>query len=195
MAQEKYTLVEGGIEIRTRLASDSKETYQLFLDATVVGRESDQFAREEKAARILELLDDSGIGRAGRDGIDNPDFLVQIGFSRAGYGVFGMNAELLWPSVSDKVASELATSAMRSMARDVGLCSEDQINRMVYASVSRAHGITLETNPIGSCSLDTDGSDYRSDQDRVSLYAHNLYTHEMQLVCLSGLIAIASLRE
>jgi len=53
------------------------------------------------------------------------------------------------------------------------------------------NGITLETNPVGACSMDTDGTDYDEDSEKIKLYDHNLYNHEMQLICIAGLVALA----
>ncbi len=65
------------------------------------------------------------------------------------------------------------------------------LDDLVYAQVNRQHGVTLETNPIASASLDTDGNSYNPEDSVIELSAHNMYAHEMQLICLSGLIAIA----
>jgi len=108
--------------------------------------------------------------------------------------VYGMNAEILRPRVSDKAAALAATHAMQQMAHDLGTYADKDIPGMVYAQVSTAQGITLETNPAGSSSMDTDGDEYEATSEKISLYAHNLYTHEMQLICISGLIALAKAR-
>lgn len=194
MSSEKYTLIEGGILVKTKLSADSDEPYELFLDATAVRKTNDQFERQEKTARILELLDESRIGYDRRAGLDDTNLAIDIGFTSRGYGVYGMDAEMAWPAVTDVEASLAGTRAMRQMAYDLGTYSDKQIPGMVYAHVDRARGITLETNPAGSCSMDTDGSEYRPTADRVTLYAHNLYTHEMQLICIAGLISITQLK-
>jgi hypothetical protein len=198
MKKEKYTLVDGGLTIETKLSLDDPEPYPLFIDATAVGRTDDFFEREQRARRILELLDESNIdGRwhSGEEG--NASATIAIGFQQRGYGVYGMTAELDWPDLSDEAASRLASTAMRHMARAIGLhddVSERELRRRVYASVSRQSGITLETNPAASSSMDTDGMEYTPGGERASLYSHNLYTHSMQLVCISGIIALARAR-
>ncbi|MDN5275995.1 MAG: hypothetical protein JWN33_644 [Candidatus Saccharibacteria bacterium] len=103
----------------------------------------------------------------------------------------GMSAELAWPELADQDIQQVATDAMRSSAVNLRYASRRIIPSLVYALVSRSEGITLETNPAGSCSLDTDGMHYDPEASKVELYAHNLYAREMQLICLSGLVAIA----
>jgi len=190
--REKYKLVEEGIVVKTRLSATDDEPYELLLDATVAGRGVDDFESGERARGILELLDESGINHGGRNGVGQHGFEVHIGRVRYGYGVFRMSAELKWPAVSDQSASNIATDAMRRMARNLGIYKDKNIDSLVYANVRRSDGITLETNPAGSCGMDTDGMKYSPDSETVSLIDHNLYTHEMQLVCISGLIALAN---
>jgi len=182
MENRKYALVEGGIVINTRLAEDSDETYPLFLDATAVKRHDDREERESRVDIILRHIQEANVGQ---------DLELSIGFEQRGYGVYGMEAEFDWPNLPDDQAARIATNAMRRMATDLGTYADEMLPGMVYARVRRADGITLETNPVASSSMDTDGTEYRASSERVTLYAHNLYTHEMQLICISGLIALA----
>lgn len=193
MSSENYTLVEGGMLLRTRLSADLDHHYQLFVDATAVSRSTDQHEGEAKARRILELLDESNIANNWRDGRADVDLEIQIGYESRGYGAYGMSAKLTRPSVSDTTASRVATYAMQQMAYNLGTYSAKDIPGMVYAHVSQSDGITLETNPVGSSSMDTDGNEYTENSGKISLYAHNLYTHQIQLICISGLIALAKL--
>ena len=194
MSSEKYTLVEGGILVETKLAEKVNEPYQLFLDATVVRRAKDRNEQEAKTRKILEYLDESNIGHNQEVKDQTSDLEIQIGFERRGYGVFGMSAEMLRPTISDREASRIATEGMQQMARNLGIYSDDQIPGMVYAFISQERGMVFETNPAGACSMDTDGMEYDPMSERISLNSHNLYTHEMQLICISGLIALAKAR-
>lgn len=198
MSSEKYTIVEGGLLVKSRLSHDSDESYDLFLDATAVRRSDDELIREEKAERILQLLDESNIGndwvRGQEDDHQTSDLEVQIGYHRYAYGIFRISAEIARPKVSDEVATIVATQAMRQMAYDLGTYTDSLIPGLVYAQVSRADGITLESNSAGSCSMDTDGMHYDETSEMISLGDHNLYTHQMQLICISGLIALAKAR-
>jgi len=194
MSSEKYTLVEGGFLIESRLSEDIDESYRLFVDATAVRRSEDDEEKELKARQILRLLDQSNIGNEWTEAYQPTDLEILIGYTPLGYGAIGMSAELNWPKVSDETASLIATQAMRQMAHDLGMYPDRQIPGLVYAQVDRRFGITLETNPAGSCSMDTDGGEYEQDSERVSLVSHNLYTHQMQLICISGLIALAKAR-
>ena len=194
MTNEKYTLVEGGILVKTKLSADIDEPYELFLDATAAQRLELQ-DRNDAVRRILEILDESNIGNYWRtDGYGNADLEVQIGYEQRGYGVFDMSAEIVRPTVSDNFATLIATQAMRQMAHDLGTYPDKDISSLVYAQVSTTDGITLETYPIGSCSMDTNGDKYNENSEKITLSAHNLYTHDMQLICISGLIALARAR-
>ena len=189
MSSEKYTLVEGGILIDTQLAENSNEQYPLFLDATSVRRMGDdRQGREETAARFLTYLDESGI-----DGYDeeNPDVAIMIGYESLGYGVYGMRAEINRPTISDRDATLVATRAMRQMANDLRTYPKREIPGMVYAQILGESGMVLETGGNNSSSMDTDGTRYKPTSDRITLHSHNLYTHEMQLICISGIIALA----
>ena len=189
MSSEKYTLVEGGILIDTQLAENSNERYPLFLDATSVRRMDDNSQEKEAtAARFLTYLDESGI-----DGYDeeSPDVSIMIGFNSVGYGVYGMEAEIKRPTIADRAATLIATRAMRQMAYDLGTYPKKEIPMLVYAHVLGDSGLSFETNPAGACSMDTDGYEYKPTSDRITLHSHNLYTHQMQLICISGIIALA----
>jgi len=191
MSSEKYTLIEGGILVETKLSENVDDSYQLFLDATSVRHIKSQAEREEKTAQLLRYLDESNIGHDWARGEVVPDLEIGIGYNRIGYGVFGMDATILRPSISDEEATFIATRAMRQMAHDLGTYSDKDIPGMVYANVSTEQGMTLETNPAAASSIDTDGSEYDPLSERIFLYSHNLFSHESQLICISGLIALA----
>lgn len=194
MNSEKYTLVDGGISIDAKLSADNDEVYKLFVDATAVSRADTLHEGEARAKQILQLLDESNIGNRYQTGRNDSDLSVQIGYKQRGYGVYGLHAEIARPTVPDDEATRVATQAMRRMAHDLGLYPDAQIPGMVYARVSHVQGITLETSGEGSCSLETDGGSYDQTSETIELYPHNLYAHQMQLVCISGLIALVKAR-
>ncbi len=101
-----------------------------------------------------------------------------------------MFAEVKRSTEDNLSLGRLATEAMLKTARELKYGNRDILDGMVYAQVDN-NGVTLETNPGGSCSLDTDGSDYDNNSETIKVYAHNLYSNEMQLICLSGLIRLA----
>jgi len=195
MIRGNYKLTEGGFLVRTQLSEQNKATYPLFLDATAVGRAKDMKEKEARAKRILEILYASGIAYGGRNGLGDSRFSINIGFQQVAYGVYGMGAELRWPKLSDARASAIGTEAMRAMARDLKLYPETEIGGMVYAGIQRAYGMTFGTNPAASSSMDTDGMEYSPQAKKVNLYAHNLYTRQMQLVCIKGIMAVAGVEQ
>ncbi len=101
-----------------------------------------------------------------------------------------MYAEVKRSTEDNIIMGQIATDSMRRTARELKYCGGDILDSMVYAQVDD-NGVTLETNPLASSSLDTDGSDYDNDSETIKVYAHNLYSHEMQLICLTGLIRLA----
>ena len=102
-----------------------------------------------------------------------------------------MNGRLNRPLDDDGQMERRATAAMRRTARRLQYMPESILDSLVYAEVHNSHGVTIETNPMGSCSLDTDGDYYRPDSESADVYGHNIYSHEIQVICLSGLIAVA----
>lgn len=110
-----------------------------------------------------------------------------------------MGAEVRWPPVEDELMQDITTKVMRRFARDIYYARIDNgygykklIDGLVYARVHRPDGVTLETNPLGSCSLDTNGSWYDPAEEKAELLAHNLYAPDQQLICLAGLAAFSS---
>ena len=179
MLSERIRVVKDGFVI-------SNWTGDFLLDATVVRETPDKSIREENARRIVEIISETGVLNRTPEG--NPPLEVAMGMARRGYGIFGMSARLWRPNSPDVELSRNATGSMRSMTNALGGFIDKDFPA---ASFSTQSGITLETNPAASSSMDTDGQSYKGSQPIIELYAHNLYTHEAQLICLAGLIALA----
>lgn len=125
---------------------------------------------------------------------------LDVGSARAGDGRLWMAAEIARPKLADDTqVSEIATSAMRSVARKMRYMYsaensrhyEKTLSREVWADYVRKKWLTVTTSPIGSCSLDTDGFTYKPDSETIELHQHNLYSHAQQLICLVGVVAVA----
>ncbi len=112
-----------------------------------------------------------------------------------GTGRLGLGFDVRWPNTIDISLNTLATSVMWRAAKELGYMrgngSRDRYRDAVYAQVSRQHGVTLETNPMGSCSVGTDGSYYSPDDSIIELTAHNIVGVDQQFICLAGAVAIA----
>ncbi len=109
-------------------------------------------------------------------------------------GRYGMNVVLRWPQIDPERAADFATSQMRRFARTLTLHSDqpkDLLEDLVYAQASRDTGVVFQTNPMGSCSIESDHQDYTG-IDVVDLWQHNLYNSEQQLICLVGAVAFAN---
>ena len=109
-------------------------------------------------------------------------------------GRYGMNIVLRWPNIDPKHAAEFATAQMRQFARTLALHSKehkDLLEDLVYAQARRDTGVVFQTNPFGSCSIETDHQDYTG-IETVDLWQHNLYKSEQQLICLVGAVSFAN---
>lgn len=104
---------------------------------------------------------------------------------------YGMWAKITWPEAEAREVAKLSTDSMRDTASYLMEEPKWLVDELVYADVSRAHGVTLETNPMGSCSIGTNGQDYDSTAPDFELHAHNIYNHSQQLICLVGVVALA----
>ncbi len=105
-----------------------------------------------------------------------------------------------WPNMSEQPIAALTTNVMRSVARDIRYSRSDNdslaahgrlVDMLVYSQIDRERGVTLETNPLGSCSVGTNGMWYDGGESSFNLESHNLYTHEQQLIVVAGAIALA----
>jgi len=133
---------------------------------------------------------------------EEPEFYARIGSRPIADGRISMMVELRWPEVSDIELSKLATCYMREVANDLRYPnpkdpkkSSRHVEDLVYAQIQREYGAELQTNPIGSCSIGTDGSTYYPSDSLLELTAHNIYSRDQQIICLAGAIAIFNAEE
>jgi len=135
---------------------------------------------------------------------------VNIYPQRVRDGRLPLSASIAWPEASDADVSSFATGIMHGLAiatrykQDLMSRKRDVLSRNVYAHLRRYRdedsyfgwpGVSLQTNPIGSCSVDTSGDEFESDAPMFTVYQHNLYGYKQQLICLGGAIAIANADE
>jgi hypothetical protein len=125
---------------------------------------------------------------------------VYIGESRYEDGVrLPVSVELDWPDgIDDATLSRLGTEYMHAAALGLRMFDgDDEQERLegVFAHVDRTSGLTLQTNPIGSCAVDTVPMDYMLGEGHVRAVDHNIYSAEQQIVCVSGALAIAYAEE
>lgn len=163
---------------------------RLSLNTKRAGNSQDRNIKELKCHDMVQALAEVAAHTPRRK--HDPALQVVLGTERINNGDrFGMTARLRWPERSNSELGSIATRAMRQTALDLRHANQSILPGMVYAQVDRQRGVTLETNPAGSCSMDTDGERYDTNEPFMELNAHNLYTHSMQIICLSGLISIA----
>ncbi len=108
---------------------------------------------------------------------------------------YGMMVAIRWPTAEPRTAAQFATRHMQRFASSVNLNGNQRMNvadDMVYVTADRARGITVETNPLGSCNIGAGGCDYDPESDVVELWQHNIYNPAQQLVCLIGAVGFAT---
>lgn len=178
---------------RVVLAEAGDDVTRLTFNTKRIGRLGDNIVAErDRLKHVIYAL--SAVSSCSMEaGLQDPNMTVNMSLRPIGSDDrLGMDAVLKWPeSVGDFELQVIATNAMVLIANDLRMHSPRLMDGTVYAMVSRDNGITLETNPMGSCSLDTDGATYDPSKPTMELWGHNIYNHKIQLVCLAGLIAIA----
>lgn len=108
---------------------------------------------------------------------------------------YGMMLALRWPKVAPQPAATFATAHMQRFAQSINLNGNKRMNTandMVHVAASREHGITVETNPLGSCNIGAGGYGYDPEPDIVELWQHNIYSPAQQLACLVGAVSFAT---
>lgn len=76
---------------------------------------------------------------------------------------YGMNVVLRWLQIDPERAANFASTQMRQFARTLALHLDQPtwlLNDLVYAEASREIGVVFQTNPMGSCSVESDHQDY-----------------------------------
>lgn len=163
---------------------------RLVFNTPKIGRIADRRIKINRCKQVVTAIDE--ICERTPASQQDPSLSVEIGTSPIGdSNRYGFDATLKWPDAEPRDVQAAATIAMTQTAQDLRYMPRSILAGSVYAIVDRQNGVTLETNPMGSCTLDTDGNQYDPGGEVMDLYAHNLYSHEMQLICLSGLIAVA----
>lgn len=99
-----------------------------------------------------------------------------------------MWARVKWPEQSNEELIELVDHHMRLTAKDLAYPAP---SGLVFSTIRRDLGVTLETNPMKNSSLTTSLETYSEESEFFVLSAQNIYKHDQQLICLVGVIAIA----
>lgn len=158
--------------------------------------------QRDKSLRMLDLeyLNDFLAAYLNFSWLDKDDSVpvaASIGSHKGmnGTGRLAMEAELRWPTTTEEELMPLVSSLMRRVAFGLNYVEQQQrkngYERLIYAQICRENGVTLETNETGSCSIGTDGLEYRAEEPIFKLSAHNLYGVDQQIICLTGVLAIA----
>ncbi len=145
--------------------------------------------RRQAAASITDAL--RRVGEWAQPEERDPRLDVGMGSRYSVDGRLPMYADIAWPEADEEAVEALAEKHMRETAKKLKY-EVPLIEDLVFASVSRARGVTLQTNPVGSCSIDTDGMHYDQADPVFELRAHNIYAPQQQLICFAGTVAIAN---
>ncbi len=104
---------------------------------------------------------------------------------------FFMWSLLRVPDIPDDMLSEYVAQVMRRSAQDIYLHPKRLIDDEVGVSIDGHTVINIEVAKSVSAGMKSDEYEKYSSDELVTLRSHNLTSHLMQLVCLSGLIAVA----
>ena len=170
----------------------------LVFDLARIGRRRDKSRRYEDLTRTTTVM--AAVGNYPCLDETCPNLSISLGTEFTS-GRLPMVAQVKWPEgIKDKELAARATQTMRTVAKDLGYArdvvpghSEYQrlIRDLVYADVQRQRWVSLQTNPMGSCALDTDGDEYSAEDHSFELWAHNLYSPDQQIICWAGAAALA----
>lgn len=168
-----------------------------FIDMTISYDQAFKRRNASKIARLLRaafLLPINAANIAGVEGSD-PQLSASIGAERIGAGRMGMSALVMHPNLVDEEVEHEASEWMQAMATSFGYpqpnASKVFRSSTVFARYDRSRGVELETDPLISCGLTTTGGVYSPEDPVFELTMSNLYSHEQQIICLAGCIAIA----
>lgn len=99
---------------------------------------------------------------------------------------------LTWPTGPESELAEIATDAMFESASRLGYSKPYHIGQEVFAKVNRQkYGIRLRLDRELDQYLRTNREMHDPASKVVELNQSNLYSHEQQLICLAGSVAIA----
>lgn len=175
---------------RTVDLEPSDDGLRLYINTKKIGARREDHARRSVARRVVEIVStiDFLAGQYDKD----PNLNVQMGSAYTSDGRLHMRAEVKWPKDStDNHMSNVTTYFMRDCARKLNY-ERKILDDLVYAQVMRENGLTLETNPLGSCSIGAGGYMYSPESHTVELYQHNIYSTVQQLICFTGAVALAN---
>lgn len=162
---------------------------RILLNADRIGLKKDREGQRDLAHRTATLFSSidwlSGDRRDPRLSVQMPhQYTIDSGRLR-------MSAEVAWPErATDQQASYFMTGVMQRVAHQLKY-ERKLIPDLVGAQVIREQGVSIETNPLGSCNISAGGSLYFPERSTVELYQHNIYSPIQQLICFAGAIAMA----
>lgn len=162
------------------------------LNADRIGLKKDDHQQRLLAHRTATIF--SSIDSLSADRRDS-GLSVQMSDQFTSDGRLRMHAEVAWPErATDKQASDFMTGVMQGIAYQLKY-ERRLVSELVGAQVIRERGVSLETNPLGSCNIGAGGYLYFPERPTVELHQHNIYSPIQQLICFAGAIAMARVDE
>ncbi|MFA5004171.1 MAG: hypothetical protein WC498_02735 [Candidatus Saccharimonadales bacterium] len=172
------------------------------LQATVLNRRIGRLAPEYKYNALRQVVSfiEKLSAWTDRDERD-PAIDIDVGSLPINKGErYGLDMTIAWPDIEGGTLSRLATTAMIGVATDLRYFRDVEPGRQGYSNflretvgavVEREDGVQIIALAGGSSTVDTDGDYHRPDKPQFEVYGHNLYSNEMQLICMVGGVAIA----
>lgn len=160
--------------------------YRVVLDLSHMSRMRTQVG-EQQVKRAVGGLSELEDGARAHEASD--EWLsMEIATSSVGYGHYFTDAEFRRVRYNDQWASTLGTRAMQRAARAIRSGPTDDIG----VNYETSRGVSFVAGGIISSSIETDGNEYQADSATVEVKGHNLYSPGLQLICISGIIAVAT---
>src|SRR3989344_7215874 len=174
---------------------------EIGFDFSKTGRRRHPVNRRYDLARTTRVINGSITGA--QDDERDERLLVYVDGLLEDGRTLGMDARVKLPDpdapdVTDQAVTDLMTSTVQQSARQLKYMRgrrRERLEEWVHVNYQRQRGITIQTAQVGSCSLDTDGMEYDPDEETAVLYGHNLDSAEQQLICFTGLVALANASE
>ncbi len=170
------------------------EMSRLFVNYKKIAKVSDDQKRQLGTTLVVETI--NTIESYARTDQSDPKLKVEMYTKRSSDGRLGMHSISQWPDLATSHPNQLntvVTGHMQNFAKRIQYIGpRTSYDEYVYSQLNRNSGATLETNPLGSCSIGTNGQSYESDSDSFEMTSHNIYQSEQQLICYAGLVALVN---
>lgn len=104
-------------------------------------------------------------------------------------GFYDCQTTLVVANMSSDASTYKADTYMQNMAANLRFVPEDKIPQTVFCEFSTKSGVSLTIDPLAKSRMAYEGPIQKGEP--IELVGHNITTHEQQLICLAGAVALA----